>query len=365
MADLIGMTGCHSRRKRVHQLVPMLVAVFVVLFGAAVQSWAECDPTTNNKGEQLKCKFDALASEGEQLMDQLQEPPFGELQTDAAKRGLSKSQDRLVKEKSRLKAEDFRLLTKKKDASCQFVEAAGVAGNEDDDAVCDIKTETCAEVMNDGIGNDDGECFPLKGKKREVCVQICDETTLQDEENVDPDLATEYEGVLDEVTGHVKEMKDYLQEAAVTMKSMEIAADSTDPCSLDTGGLSRTNFILYVLAKTAALSVRGATDIAERFCDSEAIAGCAACCAPAEAIAGGLEAAWTAIELTESSINSATIDSTLSCVAKLKGSADANTLLLTEIEADLDEVEIAQDLMIQRLNMPQGQRLNLPATSVK
>jgi len=339
-----------------------LMALLLIL-GTASLARAECDPATNNKGDQLKCKFDALAIEGAALMEQLQQPPFAELQTPASLDGLAKSKARLDKEKGRLQADDFRLLTKKKDASCQVVEAKDVDGNED--GVCDTKNETCAEVSGDGIGNDDGKCSPMKGKKREACVQICDEATMQDEENVDADLAAEYEGVLDEVTGHTKEMNDALQEVAMSMASLSTSEDPLDPCPLDTGGLSRINFLVYLLAKTAAVSARGATDIGERFCDSEAVAGCAACCAPAEAVAGGLEAAWTAIELTESSINSATIDAALNCVAKLKKAADANTALLTDVENDLKEVEASQEMMIQLLSLPQGQRPAFPVSSTK
>lgn len=367
MAELKRMTGCQGWHKRFHCLVSLPLVVLVLASGTASHVWAECDPATNNKGEQLKCKFDALAVEGAALMEQLQQPPFAELQTPASLDGLAKSKARLDKEKGRLQADDFRLLTKKKDASCQVVEIID-DGIGNDDGVCDTKNkpeESCAEVIGDGIGNDDGICSPMKGKKREVCVQICDEVTMQNEENVDADLAAEYEGVLDEVTGHTKEMNEALQDVALSMSALANSADPLDPCPLDTGGLSRINFLVYLLAKTAAVSARGATDIGERFCDSEAVAGCAACCAPAEAVAGGLEAAWTAIELTESSINSATIDAALNCVAKLKKAADANTALLADVENDLKEVEASQDMMIQLLNLPQGQRPDFPMSSTK
>ena len=367
MAELKRKTGCQGWRKRFHCLVSMPLVALVLASGTASLAWAECDPATNDKGDQLKCKFDTLAVEGAALMEQLQKPPFAELQTPASLDGLAKSKARLDKEKGRLQADDFRLLTKKKDASCQLVEILN-DGIGDDNGVCDTKNkpeESCAEVIGDGIGDDDGICSPMKGKKREACVQICDEATMQDEENVDADLAAEYEGVLDEVTGHAREMNDALQEVALAMSSLSSSEDPLDPCPLDTGGLSRINFLVYLLSKTAAVSARGATDIGERFCDSEAVAGCAACCAPAEAVAGGLEAAWTAIELTESSINSATIDAALSCVAKLKKAADANTALLKEVENDLKEVEASQEMIIQLLKLPQGQRPGFPISSTK
>ena len=174
-----------------------LTALFIVL-GVAGLALGDCDPTVDcdscvTKGERMKCKFDALSNEGSVLLDQLNEPPFDNIQTQASLDGVQRSKDRLEKEKGRLQADDFRLLTKKKETSCQIMEAVY------EDGICG-PGEDCAEVIGDGIGNDDGICHPKNGKKREVCAQICDdEASLQDEENIDKDLSTELEGVFEEI----------------------------------------------------------------------------------------------------------------------------------------------------------------------
>jgi hypothetical protein len=183
---------------------------------------------------------------------------------------------------------------------------------------------------------------------------------LQDEDNVDDDLSAELEGVFDEMKGHAREMNNSLQEVSSLMYSLRLNQDPNDPCPLDTEGLSRTSAKLYALAKGAAVGARGGADIAERLCDQQVMMNCAACCAPGEVIAGALDAAWTAIEITEGTINSATIDTALSCVAKLKKSASDNTTKLLQIENDLKAIEQTQSLAIEWLNTPQGQRPYFP-----
>jgi hypothetical protein len=339
----------------------VVIATLCFLLGITGIAFGDCDPnidctSCSTKGERMKCKFDALSNEGSTLLEKLNGPPFAGVQTPASLDGLQRSKDRLEKEKGRLQADDFRLLTKKKETSCQILEAVY------EDGVCG-PGEDCAEVIGDGIGNDDGICKPKNGKKREVCVQICDdEASLQDETNIDDDLSIELEGIFDEMRGHTKEMNDSLQEVSTLMTRLEVSEDPDDPCPLDTGGLSRTSSLLYLAARTAAVSSRGGADIAERLCDQQVIMNCAACCAPGEVIAGALEAAWTAIEITESTINSSTIDTALSCVAKLKRSASDNTAQLVKIENDLKIMEQSQIMMIDLLNTPQGQRTNFPIT---
>lgn len=369
MPNLSG-TGLQSKRSRlIWQTGYMLAAVVLLSLGATAMAWGQCDPTSDcdscaTKAERMKCKFDAISNEGMLLLNQLQEPPFAELQTPASMAGLNRSKDRLEREKGRMQAQDFGLLTKKKETSCQIVEAMK-DGDGNEDGMCD-PGEQCAEAMGDGIGNDDGICWPMKGKKREVCAQICDEeATLQDENNIDDDLSAELEGVFEDMTGHAKKMNQSLREVASLVNAFDTYNLQADVCPLDTLGLSRTSTTLYQVARGAADGARGGADIAERLCDQQVMMNCAACCAPSEILAGALQAGWTAIEITESTINSSTIDAALSCVAKLKQSASDNNAQLLQVETELKDVEATQRLMIQMLNSPLGQRPNFPMTTAK
>jgi hypothetical protein len=323
---------------------------------------AECTPSDDctvcqTKGEKLKCKFDTLMEEGGKTIDHLQGPAFSDLLPPAQMASLEKSKENLNHGRNRLKAADFHLMAKKKDTTCQLVEIDGDYIG-DDDGVCDSKTEDCVEVLGDGIGDDDGICSPLKGKKREVCVEICDEeATLQDEGNVDTELSAELEGVYDSLIEHTRELNEELPQAATLILAYKPLSDPTEICPLNAEGLSRTNSTLKDLARGAATGARGCADISERLCDQQ-IAGfnCAACCAPAEVIAGALVAAWTAIEIVEATINSATIDAALKCVAAMKQAAGDNNAKLTGIMSNLNQIQKDQERIIKLLKTPLGRR---------
>ncbi len=365
------MTRNLSKARFVASATSLILSSISVSFGIAVLATltalpdtaaAQCKPALGcsgctTRGEKLKCKFDTMMEEGKKTIDHLQAPPYSDLLPPAQMEGLTKSKENLDRGKSRLGPNDFQLLVKKKDASCQTVEIDG-DGIGNDDGVCNKNNERCAEVIGDGIGNDDGVCWPLHGKNREVCVQICDEeATLQDEANVDDALSADLEGVYDNLIDHSKEVNENLPEVAAMIFSTQTVTNGTDPCPIDAQGLKRTLPALKALARGAATGARGGADIGERLCDQQ-VAGfnCAACCAPAEAIAGALEAAWTAIELVEATINSATIDAALGCVAAMKQAASDNNAWLTQIQADMNQAKADQAEIIRLLRSPLGQR---------
>lgn len=349
--------------KRYHFILFLLFFLTAVIWALPEKAKALCDPGGDcsecpTKGEKLKCKFDAMIEEGKKTIDELQKPPYDILLPPAQVEGLKKIKENLQHGKMRLQTDDFHLLTKKKETTCQLVESSEVGATHNDDGVCDPKNEDCAEVIGDGIGDDDGICWPLKGKKREVCVQICDEeATLQDESNVDDEKSDELEAIYDNLTEHSKEVNEGLPQAAVMILSAQATIDPYDPCQIDAQGLSRTSALLRSLARGAAVGARGGADISERLCDQVAFGfSCGACCAPGEAIAGALQAASTAIEMIEETINSATIDAALNCVAAMKQTAEENNGMITEIQSNLVQVQAEQAEIIRLLKTPLGQR---------
>ncbi len=339
--------------KRFWQGATWNVLLFCVCLIPAIATAAtDCNSLTD-RGERLKCKFDALADAGKKTIDYLQQPPFSNLATPSQMTGLTKYKEQLDRAKSRLRASDFRSMTKKRDSRCQLVEKEG-----NGDGVCEPeKGEVCAEALGDGVGDEDGICSPMHGRKREVCAQICDEEAIaSDATNEDASLSSEVEGLYDDMNDHAEEMNNALPEVAALVTAQQTQPEEGEACPVNAEGLTRVNFVIYVLARTAAVTSRGGADIAERACDQQVMFNCAACCAPAEIVAGAFEAAWTAIEITENTINSATIDATLSCVASLKASADSNAQLLEKIQTSLNELEAAQNETLRLLALPQGQR---------
>jgi hypothetical protein len=344
---------CAPRRSLGTRMQALLFSLLLVPGVASLAAAASDCNSLTDRGERLKCKFDALADEGKKTIEYLQQPPFSDIATPSQMAGLGRYKDQLDRAKGRLQAADFRSIARKKDARCQLVEKEG-----DGDGICDPeKGEVCAEALGDGIGDEDGVCFPMHGKKREVCAQLCDDEAIaQTSENGDDNLSTELEGIYDDMTAHAQEVNGALPEVATLLAAQTLESEEPQACPLDTGGATRTNFIVYLLAKTAAVTSRGGADIAERLCDQQVMMNCAACCAPAEVIAGSFAAAWTAIEIVESTVNSATLDAALTCVAGLKASADSNNAVLDEIRKGLAELEAAQNETLRLLATPQGRR---------
>ncbi|MEN8161256.1 MAG: DUF3179 domain-containing (seleno)protein, partial [Myxococcota bacterium] len=75
-----------------------------------------------------------------------------------------------------------------------------------------------------------------------------------------------------------------------------------------------------------------------------------------EAIAGGLQAASTSIEMIEETINSATIDTALTCVAAMKQTAGDNNAMLLQIQSELAQARFEQAQIIHLLKTPLGLR---------
>jgi hypothetical protein len=341
----------------------LLLFLTFALWGLPQDARAQCDSELGcsgcaTKGEKLKCKFDSMMEEGMKTIDELQKPPYDTLLPPAQVEGLARTRENLDRGKSRLQSDDFHLLAKKRETACQLVESSAAGASHNGDGVCDSKHEDCAEVIGDSIGDDDGICWPLKGKKREVCVQICDEeAALQDESNVDDEKATELEAIYDNLVEHSKEVNEELPQAAAMILRTQATSDPTDPCQIDAQGLSRSSAVLRSVARGAAVGARGGADISERLCDQVAFGfNCAGCCAPGEAIAGALQAASTAIELIEETINSASIDTALTCVAAMKQTAGDNNAMLMQIQSNLVQAQAEQAEIIRLLKTPLGQR---------
>ncbi|MBT8092047.1 MAG: hypothetical protein KJN77_03355 [Gammaproteobacteria bacterium] len=339
------------------RLLSVTISAFLLLPAAALGDCALDCSWCSTKGEMLKCKFDLMTEEGQKTIDELQQPPYKDLLPPAQVEGLKKARDNMGRGKDRLKPDDFHLMAKKKATACQWVESSASNAQHNGDGICELKREDCAEVPDDGIGNDDGICHPLNGKKREVCVQICDEeAVLLDEANVDDDTVAELDGIFDNLAKHSKEVNEGLAQAGPNLLAVPLVGDANNPCDIDAQGLSRTNDTLKALARGAATGARGGAEISERFCDQLVAANCGACCAPGEAVAGALEAAATAIDIIEETINSATIDAALACVKAIKTTAGNSNAMLLQIQSSLDAAQTEQAEIVRLLTTPLGQR---------
>jgi hypothetical protein len=346
----------------------LLLFLTFALWGLPQDARAQCDSELGcsgcaTKGEKLKCKFDSMMEEGMKTIDELQKPPYDTLLPPAQVEGLAKTRENLDRGKRRLQSDDFHLLAKKRETACQLVESSEAGASHNDDGVCDSKHEDCAEVIGDSIGDDDGICWPLKGKKREVCVQICDEeAVLVDESATDENSAAELEGMYDTLTGHVEEVGETIPET-VALIQMLSSATTNDPCLLQTT-LQRHSYDTYKKARWAAVGSRAATDVAERFCDI--VAGglfafsAGAACVAGESIAMTMNIWWEAINNVEAELDALTLDATITCAAQAADGAEQSGIMIESVQNTLTDVRTQNAEILRLIKIPPGQREEYP-----
>lgn len=327
---------------------------------------AQCSPDNNctnciDTSEKLKCKFDRMAIEGKKTMELLEGVPG--LLSPAQTHGIGKAKERMDRERGRLKPDDFKILSKKRSVNCQLVESSEVGAIHNDDGICDPKNEDCAEVIGDGIGDDDGICSPMNGRKREVCVQICDEEAiLVDESAMDENSAAELEGMYDTLTQHIEEVGETIPETTALIQRLAYISNS-DPCVLQTT-LQRHSYDTYQKARWAAVGSRTAADVAERFCDQ--VTGgffafsVGAACVAGESIAMAMNVWWETINNIESELDALTLDATIACAAQAASEGKQTGAMIQTVQATLNDVRTNNAEILRLIKIPPGQRDDYP-----
>ena len=346
-----------------HILYAALSFLLVLAFTSGTTWAAPCIPDNNcvncsDKSEKLKCKFDRMTNSGKTMMESME--AFPDLLTPAQSHGMGKAKERMDREKGRVKSDDFKIMAKKRSAKCQLVEFSG-----DGDGVCDPKTEECAEVLGDSIGDDDGICSPMKGKKREACVQICDEEAiLVDESAMDENSAAEMEGMYDTLTAHVEEVNETIPETAALIRMLSNNVTADDPCVLQTT-LQRHSYETYKKARWAAVGSRAAADFAERFCDQ--VAGglfafsVGAACVAAESVVLAMTTWWEVVNNIEATLDAKTLDATIACAAQAASGIDQTGAMIQSVQTTLDDVRDQNAEILRLIKIPPGQREEYPA----
>lgn len=194
----------------------MFMFSVVVFFVVMPTSWAQgsppetrdCENTidVNDYNARLDCKTENVNSALFGFVDRVIELDQLRISTDRPglftedqKNNLLTVRERAQNAKNRTNvAKGFKGAVKKQksqDEDCYTKELDNGSG--DGDGVCE-KNETCEEVIGDNIGDDDGECS-MKGNEKEVCVQVCQQPLLDDDENYDPEALSDMEEELTEL----------------------------------------------------------------------------------------------------------------------------------------------------------------------
>ncbi len=322
--------------------------IALLCLGAVMASsvWAlpptaqDCSQT--DSGERLKCKFDRMNS---QIDDTLTEVERLDVVSPEQQTMLRNAHSRTQSEKNRVTAEGFRNLTKKK-GKCYFKEKQG-SGN--GDGVCDPKTEQCEEVIGDQIGNEDGNCSPMKGGNKEVCVRVCDqEPGAADEEDFDPSAGNDIEQTLDDTAEVLYAASTKVKSAA--LRAGAVRAVSSDPASKCTNVLVGTRTLSDVELwgiREGANAVKLAADACDSGCNQDSLGfNCSAVCIPFRLAENIMGAIADGFEMNDGAVTDNRIDAMAECMQELGQK-------LNGIETKLNEV-------IQLLNTPQGRRPEFP-----
>jgi hypothetical protein len=232
----------------------LAVGLLIGLWAAPVPAFGKDCTTEKDTGRKMQCRAENLNEAVDGLVTTVVDDQGGHFST-SQKTQLKNVKSRAKNETGRLESEDFKSIAKKRKEECPVQEILGdpaspaadlnnngecdgteiCRGNED--GICNGKEMAlggCAEVLNDGIGDDDGIC-ENQGKFHEACVQLCETDAIMtegSETNVDADRAAEMDRALTSATALVEDA-DTKVKAFLAVRSGEVVmAAACDPAAM-------------------------------------------------------------------------------------------------------------------------------------
>lgn len=232
----------------------LAVGLLIGLWAAPVPAFGKDCTTEKDTGRKMQCRAENLNEAVDGLVTTVVDDQGGHFST-SQKTQLKNVKARAKNETGRLESEDFKSIAKKRKEECPVQEILGdpaspaadlnnngecdgteiCLGNED--GICNGKEMAlggCAEVLNDGIGDDDGIC-ENQGKFHEACVQLCETDAIMtegSETNVDADRAAEMDRALTSATALVEDA-DTKVKAFLAVRSGEVVmAAACDPAAM-------------------------------------------------------------------------------------------------------------------------------------
>lgn len=232
----------------------LAVGLLIGLWAAPVPAFGRDCTTEKDTGRKMQCRAENLNEAVDGLVTTVVDDQGGHFST-SQKTQLKNVKSRAKNETGRLESEDFKSIAKKRKEECPVQEILGdpaspaadlnnngecdgteiCLGNED--GICNGKEMAlggCAEVLNDGIGDDDGIC-ENQGKFHEACVQLCETDAIMtegSETNVDADRAAEMDRALTSATALVEDA-DTKVKAFLAVRSGEVVmAAACDPAAM-------------------------------------------------------------------------------------------------------------------------------------
>ena len=368
---------------------------------------SDSDPEYSDTGKRMKCKMENLNDAFDGVVTTALSDDTGAF-SEAQKKQLENLNARAKSETGRTSATDFKQMGKKhaRDTACSIQEILGdvtVAQDEsgdatrpgfgngvcdpdegevcigDEDGICQVAEYVqprpynggCAEVVGDGIGNDDGVCDPKggSGRFREVCIEVCDPDLVLvegDETNVDRGKADDMEQALDDVTDVLDDANSGLEGFIATQRlaaEVQLFCDNNalTPCEYlaclgDQERSASSQYIrdLTIGAAAAQLVAETCRDAGDQSTPVVFVGGSIdwrIVCLPLGLAANGVSLAATIVELRDDLETAERLDATAACAQQAGG--------------DVVEVKAMLERAVELLQLPPGQRPSFPTKPVR
>jgi hypothetical protein len=367
-----------------------LIASCVLVLAAGSPSFAQdCEQIDKKRyNERINCKTEKLTNKVDEVVTLVTEEG-GDLLSEKTKKHLKEASERAKRAKDRAHgAKGFSNLARRQKVGqgCHIVEN-DTDGKGNDDGICgNVKVEWkdgCVELGGDGVGDDDLIC-----EKKEVCLEVCDEVNIHDEEDddiFDEDLAADVEQSFDESAELMGELEVGIKERIAVLNALRsryqgliTSAEAVDYC--DSLQQSRPITITYqIIAMAAARS----TETLHNLCDSlmnQDTAGwnASAACAVTAGIAGVVVIAADLLDMLDNDISSMELDAAVKCLeqtddkmtslSKKVGDTGAQVTEIFKMVETLQKTVDEKLLLLQTkleqvdttLNTPPGRRPEFP-----
>ena len=356
-----------------------------------VAASAKDECSDEDTGKRLKCNMEKASESFGALVDTATQDDM-EFFSENQKKQLVNLKERAKNETVRVNALDYKRYGKKddRDVECVIRERIGDVRAEDDangNGVCDegefcIGNEDgvcqeeefvlenpykggCAELLDDGVGDDDGICDPKgqSGQFRETCLEDCgkDATLGEDKEiNVDGEKAQEVEQAIVDMTDTLDETTEGLAELIAVRQNVAapvLFCDRNAPpceyldCLIALGRSSSGEYItnLATAAASAGVLLETCRDVGNQTIPIPFVGGSfdsAIACLPIGLAANGVLLTATAVELRDDLETAERVDAIGGCAQSTGGEIGEARALAQEI--------------IDLLRMPPGRRLGYP-----
>ncbi|MEE8411139.1 MAG: hypothetical protein V3S47_01450 [Acidobacteriota bacterium] len=274
--------------------------------------------------------------------------------TDAQMDHLVAARDRAQSAKNRSHvAKAFRGQARKQkaeDEDCYVKEIIG-DGIGNDIQPCE-KNEDCAEVIGDDIGDEDGVC-KIRGNPnlREVCVKVCQQPLLDDDDTYDSEASFDTEQGLEELEVVLGDATDEVKVAMARMQAYYSTRSNgpVDECEMFEFDLFPPTFALQAsqVAKNVADAVFNSCSVA---CNQDVFGwNCEAACVVFAIISGVLNGVDDAFSVIDGANGSEQLDRVAKCNRQLNQKLIALATAGEETQGAIDDANAKMDALILQM----------------